>query len=83
MFKFPRNNEFNLSEFFSPTDIKPNPDSVVSPLTCIFTLNLLDADLIALFLRLENPSINMELIPYSSVPIYLLEIILNDCSKFF
>ena len=78
IFKFPKNKESVLSEFFSPTDINPNPDSEVSPLTCILTLNLFEADLFALFLAFYEPSIKIEFIPYSSVPMYLLERILNN-----
>ena len=81
IFKFPKNKESVLSEFFSPTDIKPNPDSEVSPLTLILTLNLFEADLFSLFLALDEPSIKIELIPSSSVPIYLLERMLNNCSN--
>ena len=75
--RFPKYKDSNLSELFSPTPINPNPDSEVTPLTCIFTLNLFEADLMELLIGLTKPSNNIELIPYSSVPIYLLEIILK------
>ena len=79
--RFPINKESVLSELFSPAEKKPNPDSVVSLFTCIFTLNLFEPEILLLFFGIDKPSIKIELIPESSVPTYFVEIILNAWSK--
>ena len=47
------------------------------------TLSLFEADSLVLSIGDDIPSIRIELIPEFSVPIYLVEIKLNDCSNSF